>query len=142
MELSSFSVISLVSFLMWPHVAGSSLIPFSSISFHSLFLHITLPTFVPIITNAIGGILVGLVTKHSGTVSKGFALIFGILLSGAGQAYWGGGDIEAKQLIGGALAIVAMWLYNRRPILAVKEVYQNDTATERIINQHETKKEK
>ncbi|ACI65730.1 predicted protein, partial [Phaeodactylum tricornutum CCAP 1055/1] len=42
----------------------------------------TLPTFIPIVVNSVGGILVGLVTKYAGSVRKGFALIFGILVSG------------------------------------------------------------
>eukprot|EP00980_Cylindrotheca_fusiformis_P029941 scaffold24068_cov127-Cylindrotheca_fusiformis.AAC.1 len=51
------------------------------------FFHLwTLETMIPIMTNSLGGILVGLVTKHAGSVRKGFALIFGILLSGIFQA--------------------------------------------------------
>jgi len=43
-------------------------------------------TFIPILTNSAGGILVGLVIKYAGTVRKGFALIFGILISGVVQS--------------------------------------------------------
>ena len=39
-------------------------------------------TFIPLLTQAGGGIVVGLVTKHAGGVQKGFALIAGILLTG------------------------------------------------------------
>merc|ERR1712194_680257 len=41
-----------------------------------------LSTLIPIMTNSVGGILVGMVIKYAGTVRKGFALIFGILISG------------------------------------------------------------
>lgn len=37
----------------------------------------TIYTFIPILTNSVGGIVVGLVTKYAGSVRKGFALIFG-----------------------------------------------------------------
>eukprot|EP00565_Helicotheca_tamesis_P004532 CAMPEP_0185728054 /NCGR_PEP_ID=MMETSP1171-20130828/3545_1 /TAXON_ID=374046 /ORGANISM="Helicotheca tamensis, Strain CCMP826" /LENGTH=228 /DNA_ID=CAMNT_0028396717 /DNA_START=8 /DNA_END=691 /DNA_ORIENTATION=+ len=49
------------------------------------FQHWTPATIIPIITNSAGGILVGLVTKHAGSVKKGFALIFGLVLSGVLQ---------------------------------------------------------
>lgn len=42
----------------------------------------TLLTLVPVLTNSAGGILVGLVIKYAGTIRKGFALNFGILISG------------------------------------------------------------
>ncbi|EED95628.1 hypothetical protein THAPSDRAFT_16344, partial [Thalassiosira pseudonana CCMP1335] len=51
----------------------------------TFFSNWTPQTFIPVVTNAIGGILVGLVTKHAGSVRKGFALIFGLLLSGIFQ---------------------------------------------------------
>lgn len=43
-------------------------------------------TWVPILTQAWGGIIVGLVTKHAGGVKKGFALIAGIALTAFVQA--------------------------------------------------------
>eukprot|EP00555_Chaetoceros_dichaeta_P002335 CAMPEP_0198251446 /NCGR_PEP_ID=MMETSP1447-20131203/2278_1 /TAXON_ID=420782 /ORGANISM="Chaetoceros dichaeta, Strain CCMP1751" /LENGTH=318 /DNA_ID=CAMNT_0043936467 /DNA_START=153 /DNA_END=1105 /DNA_ORIENTATION=+ len=46
----------------------------------------TIPTLIPITTNAIGGIIVGLVTKYAGSVRKGFALIFGMLFTGMVQS--------------------------------------------------------
>jgi hypothetical protein len=43
-------------------------------------------TWVPILTQALGGVIVGLVTKHAGGVKKGFALIAGIALTAFVQA--------------------------------------------------------
>jgi hypothetical protein len=43
-------------------------------------------TWVPILTQAWGGIIVGLVTKHAGGVKKGFSLIAGIALTAFVQA--------------------------------------------------------
>jgi solute carrier family 35 (UDP-sugar transporter), member A1/2/3 len=45
-------------------------------------------TWIPVVTNASGGILVGLVTKHAGAVRKGFALILGMFASGLLQNVW------------------------------------------------------
>jgi len=74
----------------------------------------------PIITNALGGILVGLVTKYAGAVKKGFSLIFGLLISGVIQLYLSdrGNDsgknpsITKEQIIGGILAAVSLLLYS------------------------------
>ncbi|GMH98513.1 hypothetical protein TL16_g13413 [Triparma laevis f. inornata] len=58
---------------------------------------------IPIFSQALGGILVGLVTKYAGSVRKGFSLIFGIALTGVVQSY-----IEGKKL-GGNEKLVVVW---------------------------------
>ena len=73
-------------------------------------------TMIPILTNSTGGILVGLVIKHAGSVRKGFALIFGILLSGIIQSY----TLDTKSLskedvIGGLLAAISLWMHATYP---------------------------
>lgn len=73
-------------------------------------------TFIPIVINSIGGILVGLVTKHAGSVRKGFALIFGILLSGLLQEVSSGGvGVSKEQLLGGILAALSLWMHATNP---------------------------
>mmetsp|Transcript_14104 Transcript_14104/g.24052 ORF Transcript_14104/g.24052 Transcript_14104/m.24052 type:complete len:499 (+) Transcript_14104:205-1701(+) len=79
----------------------------------SFFSNWTPETFIPVITNSIGGILVGLVTKHAGSVRKGFALIFGLLLSGIFQA--GGAGIRSHQIAGGLLAATSLWMHTVHP---------------------------
>lgn len=84
------------------------------------FFHNWTPqTLIPIITNAAGAILVGLVIKYSGAVKKGFALIFGLIMSGLFQACLSNDDDEAKltveQVVGGLLAAVSLWMYNSFP---------------------------
>lgn len=79
----------------------------------TFFSNWTPETFIPVITNSIGGILVGLVTKHAGSVRKGFALIFGLLLSGIFQA--GGAGIRAHQIVGGLLAASSLWMHTMHP---------------------------
>ena len=73
-------------------------------------------TMIPILTNSTGGILVGLVIKYAGSVRKGFALIFGILLSGLIQSY----TLDTKSLskedvVGGLLAAISLWMHATYP---------------------------
>ena len=77
----------------------------------------TLSTLIPIVTNSIGGIIVGLVTKYAGSVRKGFALIFGIFLSGLIQAP--GTGVTTEQLMGGALAAVSLWMHATNPPVSI-----------------------
>ena len=74
----------------------------------------TAKVLIPILTNSIGGILVGLVTKHAGSVRKGFALIFGLLLSGVIQAS-GSAGVSQAQIVGGLLAGGSLWLHSSYP---------------------------
>jgi UDP-sugar transporter A1/2/3 len=84
----------------------------------------TVRTWIPIVTNAAGGVLVGLVTKYAGSVRKGFALILGMLLSGLLQNYLqsredgGDGMVTAEQWVGGALAAVSLWMHSNFPHVA------------------------
>ncbi|GMI07206.1 hypothetical protein TrRE_jg5652 [Triparma retinervis] len=60
---------------------------------------------------ALGGILVGLVTKYAGSVRKGFALIGGILLTAMMQSFAYDKKLTANQEIGGILAVCAMYTH-------------------------------
>jgi UDP-sugar transporter A1/2/3 len=69
-------------------------------------------------TNAAGGILVGLVTKHAGSVRKGFALIIGMFLSGVLQNVVGSErQVTSQQWAGGSLAALSLWLYTAYPMV-------------------------
>ena len=77
-------------------------------------------TWIPIVTNSLGGILVGLVTKYAGSVRKGFALIFGILLSGLIQAALSSSEsgvvgVSMEQWLGGMLAVLSLYLHATNP---------------------------
>ena len=75
-------------------------------------------TFIPILTNSAGGIIVGLVTKYAGSIKKGFALIFGILLSGIIQAVKQPEmKITHEQLLGGSIAALSLYLHSANPPL-------------------------
>jgi solute carrier family 35 (UDP-sugar transporter), member A1/2/3 len=73
-------------------------------------------TWIPIVTNCVGGIVVGLVTKYAGAVRKGFALIFGMLISGLVQALLEPQlGVSARQVVGGVLAAVSLYLHAAYP---------------------------
>lgn len=88
-------------------------------------------TFLPILTNSLGGIVVGLVTKHAGSVRKGFALIFGIFLSGTAQALTDptGGGVSKEQVLGGSLAAVSLWMHATNPHVPKKAAAGNGVPT-------------
>jgi UDP-sugar transporter A1/2/3 len=73
-------------------------------------------TIIPIVTNAAGGIVVGLVTKYAGSVRKGFALIFGIFISGVFQ-----NKVSKEQWIGGVLAALSLWMHAVHPPVVEQE---------------------
>lgn len=75
----------------------------------------TANTWIPIVTNSIGGIIVGLVTKYAGSVRKGFALIFGIFLSGLFQAIVSEIGVSKEQALGGILAAISLWIHSTNP---------------------------
>jgi hypothetical protein len=84
----------------------------------------TWKTWIPVVTNAVGAILVGLVTKHQGAVRKGFALIFGILISGLLQHIIatknnGTGEVTREQIIGGFIGAVSLWMHSSFPPTAI-----------------------
>ncbi|KAL3938681.1 MAG: hypothetical protein SGBAC_006454 [Bacillariaceae sp.] len=103
MELTAASVLVLTTSLFFSKDG-------QQISQHGFFHLWTPKTMIPILTNSFGGILVGLVTKHAGSVRKGFALIFGILLSGFLQA--GSHGISLAQIVGGLLAATSLWMHS------------------------------
>jgi UDP-sugar transporter A1/2/3 len=73
-------------------------------------------TWIPILTNSVGGIIVGLVTKYAGSVRKGFALIFGIFLSGVVQALLQPDvGVTKEQAVGGVLAAISLWIHATNP---------------------------
>lgn len=111
MEMNVASILLLLGSLVMSS-SGRSILRTPS----SFFSNWTPQTFIPVITNAIGGILVGLVTKHAGSVRKGFALIFGLLLSGLFQA--NGSGIRSEQIVGGLMAAASLWMHTVHPYKA------------------------
>eukprot|EP00591_Stephanopyxis_turris_P002189 CAMPEP_0195530232 /NCGR_PEP_ID=MMETSP0794_2-20130614/33061_1 /TAXON_ID=515487 /ORGANISM="Stephanopyxis turris, Strain CCMP 815" /LENGTH=243 /DNA_ID=CAMNT_0040661701 /DNA_START=463 /DNA_END=1194 /DNA_ORIENTATION=+ len=75
-------------------------------------------TIIPIFSNAMGGIVVGLVTKHAGSVRKGFALVFGIFLSGIIQGMMGEKQtITKEKMLGGTIAALSLLMHCTHPYI-------------------------
>jgi solute carrier family 35 (UDP-sugar transporter), member A1/2/3 len=109
MELCAASIL-LLAFSLVLSPDGQSIVQ------HGYWHGWTPSTFIPIATNSAGGIIVGLVTKHAGSVRKGFALIFGIFLSGLIQAVLQPElSMEASHIAGGVLAAVSLYLHSSFP---------------------------
>jgi len=70
---------------------------------------------IPIVVNALGGIVVGLVTKYAGSVRKGFALIFGMLFTGFIQSVIDGAPVTKEQIVGGLIAAFSLWMHATNP---------------------------
>lgn len=75
-------------------------------------------TFIPIVVNSMGGIIVGLVTKYAGSVRKGFALIFGMLFTGFIQSVLDGTPVSKEQVMGGLIAAISLWMHATNPYTA------------------------
>ncbi|CAM9446130.1 unnamed protein product [Phaeothamnion confervicola] len=66
-------------------------------------------TALPVITQAAGGVVVGQVTKHAGSVRKGFALIAGILITALVQSFMEQEPLSASHY--GAALLTALGTY-------------------------------
>jgi UDP-sugar transporter A1/2/3 len=78
----------------------------------------TWKTWIPIVNSAFGGILVGLVTKYNGVVRKGFAMIFGMLISAVPQQVFlskKGGRVTREQIAGMSLGAISLWMHCSYP---------------------------
>lgn len=72
-------------------------------------------TCIPILTNASGGLIVGLVTKHAGAVQKGFAVVGGIIITAVLRTLVLDEDLAVDVWIALPLVISAVVLYGRYP---------------------------
>lgn len=110
MELSVASCLFLITSLILNSPDGKR------IAKQGFFYGWSITTLIPVFTRALGGVVVGLVTKHAGAVRKGFSLIFGLFLSGLVQSKEEGITIE--QVVGGILAAVSLWMHSSFPYVA------------------------
>jgi UDP-sugar transporter A1/2/3 len=107
---------------------------------HGYFHGWTICTLIPIVTNSVGGIIVGLVIKYAGNVQKGFALIFGIAFTGIVQSSSGyyqyqhrhdSDGLSKESIIGTVLAVVSLWIHTVNPYVEDQKSI-NCTATKTL----------
>ena len=73
----------------------------------------TVPMLLPCTVQALGGLLVGLVTQRAGGVRKGFALIAGLCLTCLLEVFLGQRRLVPRHIIAVALVARALWLHAR-----------------------------
>jgi UDP-sugar transporter A1/2/3 len=81
----------------------------------SFFESWTPSTLVPIVLKAFGGLLTAFVHKHAGSVTKGFALILGLVLTGVIQAILDKKMLSRDQMVGTGLVLLSSWLHFTNP---------------------------
>lgn len=88
MELGFYSIMALLPriftlFAVHHRTSDATLLE-DIFSFQSSFFRgWTVLTFIPIVSNSLGGLLVGQVVKTTSSVVKGYALVFGVLITSA-----------------------------------------------------------
>lgn len=82
----------------------------------AFFRHWNPTTIIPIATNAMGGLLVGLVTLHAGTVKKGFAVAGGIIITAILRAVLFDEELSREVWLALPLVTGAMVLYTLYPV--------------------------
>ncbi|KAF3500403.1 hypothetical protein F2Q69_00040186 [Brassica cretica] len=76
---------------------------------------------VPVISNALGGILVGLVTSHAGGVRKGFVIVSALLVTALLQFAFEGKPPSSYCLVALPLVISSISLYQKYPYMDKKK---------------------
>lgn len=73
-------------------------------------------TLLPVLSSALGGIVIGLVTQHAGSIVKGFALIFGLLVTGLAQWVLDGEELGSKDWLALALVSLSIYIHSSYPL--------------------------
>ncbi|XP_068637874.1 UDP-N-acetylglucosamine transporter ROCK1 [Aristolochia californica] len=81
----------------------------------------TLLTWIPVISNAVGGILVGLVTAHAGGVRKGFVIVSALLVTALLQFIFDGKPPSVYCLLALPLVVSSITIYQKYPYGAKKK---------------------
>uniref|UniRef100_A0A0C9RPS6 TSA: Wollemia nobilis Ref_Wollemi_Transcript_28485_1431 transcribed RNA sequence n=1 Tax=Wollemia nobilis TaxID=56998 RepID=A0A0C9RPS6_9CONI len=75
----------------------------------------TILTLIPVLTNAVGGILVGLVTTHAGGVRKGFVIVSALMVTAFLQFIFDGIPPSSYVLLALPLVVSSILIYQRYP---------------------------
>lgn len=107
-EISIFSAATL-----WFNMMRSNV--FSKMEWQKQKAYWTWKTLIPIFVKAGGGVITALVHKYAGSVAKGFALMFGLVLSGTIQLTMSDETMQPHQVAGTLLIMLSTWLHFTHP---------------------------
>lgn len=110
-EMSAIGTLCLLVSMLWSPDG-------QSIRKHGFFYGWNFYTFVPVFTNAIGGILVGLVTTSAGGVRKGFVIVTALLVTALLQLVFEGKIPSTHTLSAMPLVLSSVIIYQRYPYKA------------------------
>ncbi|GER42935.1 nucleotide-sugar transporter family protein [Striga asiatica] len=82
---------------------------------HGFFYGWTPLTWIPVILNAVGGILVGLVTSYAGGVRKGFVIVSALLVTALLQFIFDGKPPSPYCLVAFPLVVTSISIYQKYP---------------------------
>ncbi|KAJ1379898.1 Nucleotide-sugar transporter [Sesbania bispinosa] len=88
---------------------------------HGFFYGWTHLTLIPVIFNALGGILVGLVTSHAGGVRKGFVIVSALLVTALLQFIFEGKPPSLYCLVALPLVVSSISIYQKYPYQVKKK---------------------
>lgn len=88
---------------------------------HGFFYGWTPVTMIPVFINAIGGILVGLVTSYAGGVRKGFVIVSALLVTALLQYVFDGKPPSLFCLLALPLVMMSISIYQKYPYRAKKK---------------------
>jgi len=74
---------------------------------------------IPLCTNAVGGLFVGQVIKHAGGVRKSFSVMAGIIMTGAAEWFMFSTPLSVRMLFCLPIAIASMYLYATYPYVCI-----------------------
>ena len=76
---------------------------------------------LPVLASALGGIIIGLVTQHAGSIVKGFALIFGLIFTALIQWIVDGKCLKTNDWIALGLVSISIYLHTSYPLREKKK---------------------
>ena len=82
---------------------------------------------VPVLSSAIGGILVGESTKRLGSIAKGFAVTCGLVLTGVFQSVLAGEAPPRAHVVSLIVIVISTWMHTAFPPVEKRKVSKRKT---------------
>jgi len=107
-EISFFSAVTLLINMMRSNM-------FSEMEWKKQRTHWNRKTMIPIFMKASSGVITALVHKYAGSVPKGFALVFGLVLSNMIKLTMKQESLQPHQVVGTFMIMFSTWLHFTNP---------------------------